>query len=75
MAKTMAAGPEIVIDVVISLSGISLKSTSMSATESTATPQRPTSPSAIGSSESRPMSVGMSKATDSPVWPRSRRNL
>ncbi len=41
----------------------------MSASESTATPQRPTSPSAIGSSESRPKSVGMSKAVDRPSPP------
>jgi hypothetical protein len=41
----------------------------MSASVSTATPQRPTSPSDIGSSESSPSSVGMSNAVDSPVPP------
>ena len=41
----------------------------MSASVSTATPQRPTSPSLIGSSESRPSSVGMSNAVDSPSPP------
>ena len=34
-----------------------------------ATPQRPTSPSDIGSSESMPSSVGMSNAVDSPSPP------
>ena len=48
------------------------KSTSMSAAESIATPQWPTSPSARSSSESRPMSVGMSNATDSPPPPSAR---
>ena len=33
------------------------------------TPVRPTSPRAIGSSESSPICVGRSKATESPVWP------
>jgi hypothetical protein len=41
----------------------------MSASVSTATPHRPTSPSAIGSSESRPNSVGMSNAVDRPSPP------
>ena len=41
----------------------------MSAAESIATPQCPTSPSDCGSSESRPISVGMSNATDSPPPP------
>src|SRR6185295_5365195 len=41
----------------------------MSASESTATPHRPTSPSAIGWSESMPRSVGMSNAVDSPSPP------
>ena len=41
----------------------------MSANESTATPHRPTSPSAIGWSESMPSSVGMSNAVDSPSPP------
>jgi hypothetical protein len=41
----------------------------MSAAESIATPQWPTSPSECGSSESRPISVGMSNATESPPPP------
>ena len=69
MQKTGTAGPLIVIDVVTSASGIPANSASMSAAESMATPQWPTSPSERGSSESRPIRVGMSKATDSPVPP------
>jgi hypothetical protein len=42
-------------------------SASMSGSESMATPTRPTSPAASGWSESRPIWVGRSKATDSPV--------
>src|SRR4029078_11932163 len=41
----------------------------MSASESTPTPQRPASPSAIGWSESMPRSIGMSNAVDSPSPP------
>ena len=51
------------------------KSVSKSASESVATPHRPTSPSLRGSSESRPISVGMSNATDRPPWPCASRNL
>src|SRR5436189_4825220 len=40
------------------------KRVTTSSTESAATPHRPTSPSARGSSESKPIRVGMSKATD-----------
>jgi hypothetical protein len=69
MANSMGAGPEMVIEVVSSASGRPSNSTSMSATESTATPQWPTSPSERGSSESRPIRVGMSKATDRPPPP------
>ena len=47
----------------------------MSATDATATPSRPTSPSERGSSGSKPISVGMSNAVDRPVWPCSSRNL
>ena len=47
----------------------------MSSSVSTATPSRPTSPSDRGSSLSRPMSVGRSKAVERPVCPFSRRNL
>ena len=69
MQNTGTAGPLIVIEVVTSASGMPANSTSMSAAESMATPQCPTSPSARGSSESRPISVGMSKATDRPPPP------
>jgi hypothetical protein len=69
MQNTGTAGPEIVMLVVTSASGMPAKSTSMSAAESTATPQCPTSPSDCGSSESRPIKVGMSNATDSPPPP------
>ncbi len=72
MQKTGTAGPLIVMEVVTSPSGMSLNSTSMSAAESMATPQCPTSPSERGSSESRPISVGMSNATDSPPPPLAR---
>ena len=69
MASTMAAGELIVIEVVMAPRSISANRSSMSAKVSTATPQRPTSPSLCGSSESRPMRVGRSKATDSPPPP------
>ena len=56
MAKYIAmigtAEPLIVSETVISFSGMSANASSMSAKESTAIPTRPTSPSAIGSSES-----------------------
>ena len=41
----------------------------MSSIESIATPTLPTSPEASGASESIPIWVGRSKATDSPVVP------
>ncbi len=72
MQNTGTAGPLIVIEVVTSPSGMPPNSTSMSAAESMATPQCPTSPSERGESESYPISVGMSKATDSPPPPASR---
>ena len=72
MQKTGTAGPLIVIDVVTSPRSMPSKSASMSAAESIATPQWPTSPRLFGSSESRPISVGMSKATESPPPPRPR---
>jgi hypothetical protein len=74
-ANRIVAGPLIVIDVVTSPSGMPSNSNSKSARESVATPHRPTSPSLRGSSESRPISVGMSKATDSPPCPCFSRNL
>ena len=57
----------IVIEVEIMSSGIPSNNRSMSSIESIATPTLPTSPSAVGSSESYPICVGRSKATDSPV--------
>ena len=57
----------IVIEVEILSSGSSASSVSMSASEPIGTPTRPTSPSASGWSESRPICVGRSNATDSPV--------
>ncbi len=69
MQNTGTAGPLIVIDVVMSASGIPANRMSMSAAESMATPQCPTSPADRGSSESRPMRVGMSNATDRPPPP------
>jgi hypothetical protein len=57
----------IVIEVETPASGIPSKSSSMSAIESIATPVRPTSPAARGSSESSPSCVGRSKAVESPV--------
>ena len=45
----------------------------MSSTVSIATPSTPTSPSERAWSESRPISVGMSKAVERPVWPWSSR--
>ena len=75
MQNTGTAGPEIVIDVVTLPRSIPSNKVSMSAAESTATPQCPTSPSDRGSSESRPIRVGMSKATLSPCPPWSRISL
>ncbi len=72
MQKAGMAGPLMVMEVVVSPSGIPSKSRSMSATESIATPQWPTSPRACGESESWPMRVGMSKATESPPPPEAR---
>jgi hypothetical protein len=45
----------------------------MSASESIATPTRPTSPAALVSSESKPIWVGRSSATEKPVSPASSR--
>ena len=72
MQKIGTAGPLIVIDVVVEARSMPSKRTSMSAAESMATPQWPTSPSARSSSESRPISVGMSNATDRPPPPSAR---
>ena len=51
--------------------GMPAMSVSMSSSESMATPTRPTSPAARGSSESRPSCVGRSSATEKPVTPAS----
>lgn len=59
----------IVIDVETLSSGIPPNSTRMSSMESMATPTLPTSPLAIGASESWPIWVGRSKATDRPMVP------
>ena len=64
-----------VIEVVTWSSGMPSNSVSMSASEEMATPHLPTSPSASGWSGSRPISVGRSKATDSPPPPCSSRYL
>ena len=69
IAKIIAAGELMVIDVVTSLSRMPSKSVSMSASDVTFTPHFPTSPSESSWSGSRPMSVGRSKATLSPVPP------
>jgi hypothetical protein len=69
IAKIIAAGELIVIDVVMSPSEIPSKSASMSASDATLTPHFPTSPSDNSWSGSRPISVGRSKATLSPVPP------
>ena len=65
----IAAGALIVIETVTSPRSIPPNSVSMSSSESTATPSRPTSPSARGWSESWPISDGMSNAVERPVWP------
>ncbi len=69
IAKMMAAGELIVIDVVMSPRWIPSKSRSMSASDAMLTPHFPTSPSDSGWSGSRPISVGRSKATLRPVPP------
>ena len=75
MARTGAAGELMVMEVETAPRSMSEKRRSMSANVSTATPARPTSPLANGSSESRPSSVGMSKAVDSPSPPARRSSL
>ncbi len=75
MHSKIAAGELIVIEVVMSLRGMPSNSVSMSASESIATPQCPISPRLVGASESWPIKVGMSKATERPVWPLASRYL
>ena len=71
----MAAVALMVIDVDTRSSGMPSSSVRMSASESIATPTRPTSPCAMGWSESYPICVGRSKAVESPVCPAARRSL
>ena len=69
-------GAEVVLMVklVLTLSrGMPSNRSSMSASESMATPTRPTSSPTLGSSESKPICVGKSKATLRPVMPWSSR--
>ena len=58
-----------VIEVETLSSGMPPNSVRMSSMESMATPTLPTSPCAIGSSESYPIWVGRSNATDRPMVP------
>jgi len=69
IAKIIAAGELIVIDVVMSPSWMPSNSVSMSASDMMLTPHFPTSPSDSSWSGSRPINVGRSKATLSPVPP------
>ena len=69
IARRIAAGALIVIEVDTFSSGMPSNSVSMSRSESMATPTLPTSPSASSWSESYPICVGRSKATESPVCP------
>ncbi len=68
-SRSSAAGALMVIEVETSPSGMLSKSTRMSSIESMATPTLPTSPCASGASESCPIWVGRSKATDRPMVP------
>jgi hypothetical protein len=69
IAKIIAAGELIVIDVVMSPRRMPSNSVSMSASDVTLTPHLPTSPSDSSWSGSRPISVGRSNATLRPVPP------
>ena len=71
ISSSTAAGALMVIDVDTVSSGMPLKSVRMSSTVSMATPTLPTSPCATWASESYPIWVGRSKATESPVVPAS----
>jgi hypothetical protein len=73
IARSVDAVALIVIEVDTRSSGMPSRRTCMSSTVSMATPTRPTSPTARGESESIPICVGRSKATESPVWPAARR--
>ncbi len=69
MQSRIAAGELMVMEVETSASEIPSNSRSMSARESMATPQWPISPRLVGASESWPIRVGMSNATERPVCP------
>jgi hypothetical protein len=69
MASRIQADGLMVIDTEIASRSIPSKSASMSASVSTATPSRPTSPALMGYDSDNPMSVGMSKSTERPVCP------
>ncbi len=75
MHSKIAAGELMVMEVDTWSSGMPSNRRSMSARESIATPQWPISPRLVGASESWPIRVGMSNATERPVWPFARRYL
>ncbi len=75
IARRIAAGPLIVIEVDTCPKSMSAKRSTMSSRVSIATPARPTSPIDHSSSESRPIRVGISKAVESPVPPARKRSL
>ena len=64
-----------VMEVETSFKRMPSKRSRMSSKESMETPTLPTSPKESSWSESRPIWVGRSKATESPVWPASMRYL
>src|ERR1700683_3051400 len=74
-ASRMLAVALIVIDVEMRSSGIPSNNRSISSIESIATPTLPTPPRAYGESESYPICVGKSNATESPAVPCASRNL
>ena len=67
IASSTAAVALMVIDVETRSRGMPANRRARSSTVSIATPARPTSPSAMAWSESYPIWVGRSNATDSPV--------
>jgi hypothetical protein len=72
-ARRIAAVELIVIDTETRSRGSASVRISMSSRVAIATPTLPTSPRAAAASESNPICVGRSKATERPVCPRSRR--
>ncbi|CAB5064381.1 unannotated protein [freshwater metagenome] len=75
MSNKIAAGAFIVIEVEILSSGRPSNSRRMSESESMATPTLPTSSNANGASESMPICVGKSNATDNPPVPAATNSL